>query len=140
MIVALHAATGAATGALTGSRGAALAIGPLLHIAGDRVPHRHPAHSAWEYVSGIAAIGILTRRRGAFDAATLGAAAAMMPDLEHVLLGGRRRGAKVFHRRPGRDRTDSTGFSVRAQTLLALLILLPLLAVRTREARAPIPA
>jgi len=135
MIVALHAATGAATGALTRSRLAALAVGPVLHIAGDRVPHRHPAHPAWEYLAGILAIGLLAERRGPFDVATIGAAAAVMPDLEHVVPGLR---VKVFHRRRGGDRHDSTGLSVRTQTLLAAMILAPLLDTRLRtDARSP---
>jgi hypothetical protein len=141
MIVALHAATGAATGALTRSRLAALAIGPVLHIAGDRVPHRHPAHSAWEYLGGIFAMGILAERRGAFDVATIGAAAAVMPDFEHVVPGLRERGVKVFHRRPGRGRRrrGSTGVSVGTQTLLAAMILAPLLGRRLRTAKRPRP-
>jgi hypothetical protein len=134
MIVALHAATGAATGALTRSRLAAIAIGPLLHIAGDRVPHRHPARAGWEYLAGIGAVGFLARRRGIFDPATIGAVAAVMPDLEHVLPRLRVRGGKVIHRRPGRDRTDATGLSARAQTLLALTILVPILVARCAPA------
>ena len=39
VIVSLHVATGAAAGALTRSRPAALLLGPLVHLAGDRVPH-----------------------------------------------------------------------------------------------------
>ena len=135
MIVALHAATGAATGVLTRSRSVALAVGPLLHVVGDRIPHRHPAHSAWEYVAGLAAIATLARRRGVLDAATLGAVAAMMPDLEHLFPAMRFRGAKTFHRRKGGDRTDASGISVRTQTVLALLILAPL-SLRARTTRA----
>jgi hypothetical protein len=40
LIVALHVATGAAAGAASGSRLAALLLGPILHLAGDRLPHR----------------------------------------------------------------------------------------------------
>jgi hypothetical protein len=139
MIVALHAATGAAAGVLTRSRLAALAIGPVLHMAGDRVPHRHPAHSAWEYLAGILVIGILAERRGALDAATIGAAAAVMPDIEHVVPGLRLRGVKVFHPRPGRDRHDLTGLSARTQTLLAAVILAPLLGTHLKTAKTPFP-
>jgi hypothetical protein len=127
MIVALHAATGAAGGALTRSRVAAIALGPLFHVAGDQVPHRHPAERI-EYLTGLASIAILARRRGLFDAATIGAVAAVLPDLEHVILGPRRRSEKFFHRRPGRDRRDSGGLSTRAQLALAAAIIAPLVA------------
>src|SRR5687767_13936075 len=39
VIVALHVATGAAAGAASGSRLAALLLGPVLHLAGYRLPH-----------------------------------------------------------------------------------------------------
>ena len=39
VIVALHVATGAAAGAASRSRLAALLLGPVLHLAGDRLPH-----------------------------------------------------------------------------------------------------
>jgi len=131
-MVALHAATGAAAGGLTGSRIAAVVIGPVLHIAGDRVPHRHPRHSAWEYLAGILTIGFLAERRGVLDAATVGAASAVIPDLEHLVPGLGVRGAKVFHRRPRRNRRSPTGLSTRTQTLLAAMILAPLLLSRRR--------
>lgn len=132
MIVALHAATGAATGVLTSSRLAATVIGPVLHVASDRVPHRHPYHAGWEYLAGALAIGFLAERRGALDPATIGAASAVMPDLEHVLPGLRVRGKKVFHRRPGRDRREATGLSARTQTLIAAMILVPLVLSQRR--------
>ena len=40
MIVSLHVATGAAAGAASGSRLAAVLLGPILHLAGDRLPHQ----------------------------------------------------------------------------------------------------
>ena|ERR1700722_12958038 len=132
-MVALHAATGAATGVLTRSKLAAIAAGPVLHVAGDRVPHRHPTHPGWEYLAGILAIGMLAERRGVLDPATLGAAAAVMPDVEHLIPGLGVRRAKVFHRRPGRDRRDATGLSIRTQTVLAAMILAPLLLPGSRR-------
>jgi hypothetical protein len=129
MIIALHAATGAATGALTGSRLVALAVAPVLHIASDRVPHRHPAHDSLDYLAGALAIGILARRRGAFDVATIGAVAAILPDVEHVVPGVRPRGAKLFHRRRRRVRRD-VGLSAGMQMLLAASVLGPLIVRR----------
>lgn len=123
MIVPLHAAAGAATGAATGSRLASVAVGPLLHVACDRVPHRHPARSLTEYASGALVLGILVRRRGLFAPVTIGALAAVLPDLDHVVPGLRIRGAKVFHRRAGGERRESPGLSVGAQTLLAVALL-----------------
>jgi hypothetical protein len=72
------------------------------------------------------------RQRGLFDAATIGAVAAVAPDLEHVIFGPRRRSAKLFHRRPGRDRRDSTGLSTRVQLGIAAAILAPLVASSRR--------
>lgn len=131
MIVALHAATGAATGALTRSRLAALALGPVLHVAADRLPHRHPSHERWEYMGGIVAIGLVAKRRGLLDAATLGAVAAVLPDMEHLVPGLRLRGRKLFHRGSAGSRA-SAGISARTQSLIAAAMLAPLLRARVR--------
>jgi hypothetical protein len=133
MIVALHAASGAAAGAVTRSRLAALVLGPVLHVAADRVPHRHPSDELWEYIGGVVAVGLVAGRRGLFDAATLGAVAAVLPDAEHLAPALRLRGVKVFHPRPGGPRS-SAGVSVGIQALVAALILAPLLR------RAPSPS
>ena len=136
MIVLFHAASGAAAGALARSRIAALALGPGLHVAADQVPHRHPERTRWEYLAGSVAIGALAKRRGVFDVATLGAFATVLPDLEHIILGPRPGGAKLFHRRRGADRHDATGLSTGTQTLLAVLLLTPLLASARRPTGA----
>ena len=132
MIVALHAASGAAAGALSRSPWAALALGPVLHLAGDRVPHRHPANNAGEVVVGAAALGLLGLRRGWLDPATLGAFASVLPDVEHLLPapGGRR--LALVHRRAGGDRRDGSGLSAGRQLLFAVLLLVPLLAPARR--------
>jgi hypothetical protein len=115
MIVSLHVATGAALGAAVRSRPLALLLGPPLHLAGDRVPHEDIPDRGFEIGSGLVALGLLAARRGPFDAAVLGGAAASMPDLEHVVPGLRIRGQKVFHRGGGRH-----GFGISAQTQLLL--------------------
>ena len=111
MIVSLHVATGGALGALTGSRLAALALGPPLHLACDRVPHDDIADRRFEIGSGLFGLALLALRRGPFDPATLGAAAACAPDLEHVVPWLRPHGGKLFHgahgwHRAGGLRTD----------------------------------
>jgi hypothetical protein len=126
MIVPLHVAIGAATGAVSRSRPASLALGPLLHIVGDQVPHRHPKRPVWELLTGAFALGFLAGRRGVLDPATLGAFAAAAPDAEH-LLPLRVRGRKVLHLRPGRDRHDGTGLSAQKQMLLAAGLIAALL-------------
>jgi len=98
-------------------------------VAADQVPHRHPRHEAWEVVSGLVTLGVLARKRGLFDAATIGAVAAVAPDFEHVLQRRLRR-RKLFHRRPGRDRVGPHGVSVGAQLLLSAAILAPMLRPR----------
>ena len=117
MIVALHVATGAAAGSASGSRAAALLIGPLLHLAGDRVLHEDIHSNPIEIGSGLAALLLLAARRGIFDPATLGGAASSAPDLEHVLPFLRPGGRKLFHDRFGWHR--SGGLSVSTQLLVA---------------------
>lgn len=84
MIVLMHVATGGLAGAATGSRRRAVALAPLLHFACDVVPHEDIPSLTFETASGVAALLLLGRSRG-IDAATVGAAAAAAPDLEHVL-------------------------------------------------------
>ena len=125
MIVSLHVATGAAMGAVVRSRLLALLLGPPLHVAGDRVPHEDIPDRSFEIGSGLAALGLLAARRGPFDPAVLGGAAASMPDLEHVVPWLRVRRRKVFHRGGGRH---GIGISAGKQLLLAgtlLGLLLP---------------
>jgi hypothetical protein len=121
MIVALHVATGAVTGALTSSRGAAVALGPLLHVASDRIPHRHPRRK-WDFLAGAVALAYVAHRRGITDAATVGALAAVAPDAKP-----RRRQTRPPRLRP---RRKPHGLRVTAQLALAAALLAPL--IRTR--------
>jgi hypothetical protein len=123
MIVSLHVATGAAGGALAGSRRAALALGPLLHLAGDRLPHQDIADRRFEIGSGVAAVVLLAAARGPLDPAVAGALAASAPDLEHVFRFPRPGGRKLFpsHRLRGWHRAG--GLSAPAQLLLAGFLL-----------------
>lgn len=95
MIVLMHLATGGLAGGVAGSRLRAAALGPLLHLACDAVPHEDIPSRFFETASGIAALLLLTRRRG-LDATTVGAAASAAPDLEHVLPLLRPRGRALF--------------------------------------------
>ena len=119
MIVSLHVATGGAAGALLRSRALALALGPALHLVGDRVPHQDIPDRSFEIGSGLVALGLLAARRGLFDPAVLGGAAASVPDLEHVVPWLRLRGEKLFHRGAGRH---GAGISAEAQLLMAGVI------------------
>jgi hypothetical protein len=101
VIVALHVATGAAAGAASRSRLAALLLGPILHLAGDRLPHQDFRSRRLEIASGVAGILLLAARRGPLDPATLGAAASSVPDLEHVFPFLRPGSRKLFHDRLG---------------------------------------
>ena len=96
MIVSLHVASGAAVGAAARSRGAAVALGLLAHLAGDRIPHRDIPSRRFELRSGVVLLLLVALRRGALDAATIGAAAASAPDIEHVLRLPRPGGRKLF--------------------------------------------
>ena len=124
MIVLLHVATGAAAGAASKSRVAALCMGPVLHIAGDRVPHQDLHSARLEIGTGLAGLLLLTVRRGLLDPATLGAAASSAPDLEHVAPFLRPGGRKLFHDRLGWHRAGR--FSVSSQLLMAGAILVVL--------------
>ena len=116
MIVSLHVAIGGAAGALLRSRPLALLLGPPLHVAGDWVPHEDIPDRSFEIGSGLVALALLAARRGPFDAAVLGGAAAAAPDLEHVVTWLRPRGEKVFHRAVGRH---GAGVTAEAQLLVA---------------------
>ena len=115
MIVSLHVAIGAAAGAMTRSRPIALLLGPLLHVAADRVPHQDIPELGFEIGSGLAALTLLGVGRGWLDPAVIGGAAAAAPDLEHVVPRLRPAGRKLFH---WGDHKGG-GISTSAQLLLA---------------------
>jgi hypothetical protein len=123
VIVSLHVATGAAAGALAGTLPRALALGPLLHGLGDRMPHNDIHSFRFEVTSGVVAVAALAAARGPFDPATVGAAAACAPDLEHAFSLPRPGGRKLFpsHRRAGWHR--SPGVPAALQLLVAGSIL-----------------
>jgi hypothetical protein len=129
VIVSLHIATGAAAGALLGSRRAALVAGPLLHVAGDVMPHWDIGSRRFEKWSGFVCLAALVLTRGPLDPATVGAAAAEAPDLEHILRLPRPGGRKLFpsHRFHGWHRPGGVPTSVQvfAAGLLVGLLLRP---------------
>jgi hypothetical protein len=116
VIVSLHVATGGLAGALVRSRPLALLLGPALHVAGDRVPHEDIHDRRFEIGSGLAMLALLAARRGPFDPAVLGGAAASAPDLEHLVPLLRPGGEKLFHRGGGRH---GAGLPAETQLLLA---------------------
>lgn len=65
------------------------------------MPHHDIADRGFEIRSGLFGLALLALRRGPFDPATLGAASACSPDLEHVFPRLRPRGRKLFHGRRG---------------------------------------
>jgi hypothetical protein len=132
VIVSLHVATGGAVGALAPSRPAALVLGALAHMAGDRMPHWDIPSRRFEALSGLAALTLLAARRGPLDRATVGAAAGSAPDLEHVLGLPRPGGRKLFpsHRFRGWHRTG--GAPAWAQLLAAGALLGWLVSARRR--------
>lgn len=102
MIVSIHVATGATGGALVRSRTAAAALGFALHLLGDVIPHDDIPSPKFEMWSGLAGLAVLAVVRGPLDPATVGAAAASSPDLEHAIRLPRPGGRKLFpsHRIP----------------------------------------
>jgi hypothetical protein len=134
LIVPLHVASGGLAGALSGSRARALALGPLAHLAGDRMPHYDIASRRFEIVSGVGAVLLLAVTRGPLDPATLGAVAGSAPDLEHVLRLPRPGGRKLFpsHRIRGWHRSGGLPTSLQ---LLAAGVILGALAARAPSGR-----
>lgn len=128
MIVSLHVATGAAAGAASDSRLAAILLGPILHLAGDRMPHQDISSRRFEIGSGVFCLALLAGKRGLMDPATLGAAACSAPDLEHVVPLLRPRGSKLFHDRLGWHRSGRLPSGL--QLLLAGAIVGALIAPR----------
>lgn len=124
MIVVLHVATGAALGALTRSRLAALALGPPLHLACDWVPHEDIEDRRFEVRSGLVGLALVALARGPLDPATLGAASASAPDLEHVFPRLRLRGRKLFHGRLGWHRSGRLRADVQLAVAVAIIGLL----------------
>jgi hypothetical protein len=129
VIVSLHVASGAAAGAASGSRLTAILLGPILHLAGDRLPHQDIGSRRFEISSGLACLALLAGRRGLLDPATLGAAASSAPDLEHVVPLMRPHGRNLFHGRRGWHRSGR--FPTEIQLLLAGAIVGALIAQRS---------
>jgi hypothetical protein len=96
VIVAWHVASGAAAGAVAGSRWRAAAVGALLHVLSDAIPHWDIASRRFEFRSGTLMLAALAAVRGPFDAAVIGAAASSVPDVEHVVRLPRPGGRKLF--------------------------------------------
>jgi len=119
MIVSLHVASGAAVGAAAGSRPGAVALGLLAHTVGDRIPHRDIPSRRFELRSGAALLLLVAVRRGVLDPATVGAAAAAAPDLEHVLRLPRPGGRKLFPSHRFRGWHRSGGLPAWLQLLAA---------------------
>jgi hypothetical protein len=132
MIVSLHVASGAAAGLLARSRARALLVGPILHVAEDRVPHQDIASRRFEITSGLAAVALVAARQGPLSPATLGALSSSAPDLEHIFPWLRPGGRKLFH--GGRGWHRSGTFPANLQLLLAGVILGLLAAPRRSSA------
>jgi hypothetical protein len=123
MISSLHVATGAAAGALLRSPRAAFAAGPLLHVAGDRMPHHDIAWRKFELWTSIGGVLALALSRGPLDPATVGAFSSAVPDAEHVLRLPRPGGRKLFpsHRFPGWHRPGGVPASLQVVAAGAIL-------------------
>lgn len=123
----MHVATGALAGLVAGSPRRALALGTATHLMADWIPHDDLHSVRFELRTGVAEVLALALVRGPLDPATVGAAAAAAPDLEHVLRLPRPGGRKLFpsHRFAGWHREG--GVPVWLQLLVAGTILAGLL-------------
>jgi hypothetical protein len=118
-------ATGALAGLLAGSRLGAVALGVITHGLGDRVPHRDFGRK-FEMATGAAGVLLLAARRGPLAPATLGAVAASVPDVEHVLPLPRPGGRKLYpsHRFAGWHREGGIPAWVQLAAATAILLAL----------------
>jgi hypothetical protein len=127
VIVSLHVATGALAGAAAGSRRRAMLLGPLVHALGDLTPHQDIPSTAFEAASGGAGVLLLARRYGALHPVTVGAVAASVWDLEHILRPARPGRPKLFptHRFAGWHKRGGLPAWIQlagAATIFALLL------------------
>ena len=99
---------------------------------GDAVPHRDIASRSFELASGVGAVLALAIARGAGDSATIGAVAASVPDVEHVVRLPRPGGRKLFPSHRRRSWHRSGGVPAGAQLIAAGVILGALLGPRPR--------
>jgi hypothetical protein len=136
VIVTLHVATGAAGGAFVRSRPAAAALGVFLHLLGDVIPHDDIPSPNFELWSGLAALALVAARRGPLDAATIGAAAASSPDVEHVLRLPRPGGRKLFPSHRVRALHQAGGLPAWLQLLTAGVLLGVVASRRPRSRRS----
>lgn len=125
--MSLHVTTGGVGGALVGSRSGALVLGLALHGLGDAIPHHDIDSPSFELRSGVGALLALAARYGPFHPATIGAAAASAPDIEHIVKLPRPGGRKLFpsHRVDGWHREG--GIPAWAQLAAAGTLLVVLL-------------
>jgi hypothetical protein len=130
VIVSLHVATGGLVGALSGSRSQALVLGLVAHAVGDAVPHQDVASRRFETLSGVAGIALLAATRGPLDKIVVGAVAASVPDVEHVLPLPRPGGRKLFPSHRIRGWHKAGGLPASAQLLAAGVLLGALAAPR----------
>jgi hypothetical protein len=128
VIVSLHVATGGAGGAFVRSRSGAFLLGLALHGLGDAVPHQDINSERFELRSGVGALLALAARYGPLHPVTIGAFAASVPDIEHVVSLPQPGGRKLFpsHRVEGWHRAG--GIPAWAQlaaagTILAVLLM-----------------
>lgn len=139
MIVSLHVATGAAAGVLLESRLGAVVTGPALHLLGDRMPHHDIPSRRFELWTGIGALALVALRHGPLGAATLGAVAASVPDVEHVLRLPRPGGRKLFPSHRLIDWHRAGGMPAGPQLVAAGLLLGFVLAHRQPSRRGERP-
>lgn len=96
MIVAVHIASGALIGSALASRRTVLPAALASHALGDVLPHQDFESRRFEIACGVLGVLALAVRDGPFAATTVGAVAAAVPDLEHVLPLPRPGGRKLY--------------------------------------------
>jgi hypothetical protein len=98
-------------------------LGLAAHALGDRVPHQDNASRRFEMVSAAGGILLLAASRGPLHRTTLGAVAASVPDVEHVIRLPRPGGLKLFPSHRVRGWHRSGGLPAWLQVLTAGVLL-----------------
>ncbi len=94
MIALIHGALGATCGALFKRRPPTVAVALISHLAVDAINHEEPTDGSGNLQLHVVALDglllglallVLSRRHGVFSPESVGALAACLPDLEHLL-------------------------------------------------------
>ena len=149
MIALLHGALGATCGMLTRRRAPTVAAALISHLAVDAINHEEPTDGGGNLRLDVVALDglllglallVLSRRHGVFSPASVGALAACLPDLQHLLPRPCMRGRPGRHEPFPHARWPSQKLAVWSQFVVGALGWIAVLGFRRRPQRRQRPA